>query len=205
MWFPESKSDRYTTCSDECRTVKMDLKLKDRRRVCSTCGVDFYPRQEQLRHGSGIYCSQKCNTSGRKAMNADEAQIRAAATRVANKDKWVWKLSGSNSKIWRGGKKATYERRKAAGAYRDMNNKRRDFRRRSLPKGFIPMLEKLQKMRCASCRKSLIRGYHLDHIHPISKGGAHAEGNVQLLCPPCNMEKRDMTPQEWATKKGRLI
>lgn len=30
---------------------------------------------------------------------------------------------------------------------------------------------------------------HLDHVHPISKGGKHAYFNVQTACAPCNLTK----------------
>jgi 5-methylcytosine-specific restriction protein A len=31
----------------------------------------------------------------------------------------------------------------------------------------------------------------VDHVVPISKGGAHDESNYQWLCKPCNCSKRD--------------
>lgn len=42
---------------------------------------------------------------------------------------------------------------------------------------------------CGIC-SSLIEGaYHLDHIIPLSKGGAHDTSNLQLAHPVCNMLK----------------
>jgi 5-methylcytosine-specific restriction endonuclease McrA len=64
----------------------------------------------------------------------------------------------------------------------------------------------LQKGRCGACRNSLsATGYHLDHIHPISKGGAHADSNMQLLCPTCNHEKHAKHPVDFMQSKGFLL
>ena len=44
---------------------------------------------------------------------------------------------------------------------------------------------------CATC------GYagndlQLDHVVPVAKGGTNDLGNLQLLCPPCNLAKSDL-------------
>lgn len=38
------------------------------------------------------------------------------------------------------------------------------------------------------------QGYHLDHIVPVSKGGAHTSHNVATSCAPCNLRKRNKLP-----------
>lgn len=42
---------------------------------------------------------------------------------------------------------------------------------------------------CESCGTDLNSGWHGDHIHPYSKGGATDVTNGQALCPPCNLKK----------------
>lgn len=36
-----------------------------------------------------------------------------------------------------------------------------------------------------------------DHIHPVSRGGTHEDGNLTTACKPCNRSKGTMTVEEW--------
>lgn len=62
-----------------------------------------------------------------------------------------------------------------------------------------------QSGRCASCRKSIKAGYHIDHIEPISRGGSNYPSNLQLLCQTCNLSKGAKDPYDWANENGRLL
>lgn len=42
---------------------------------------------------------------------------------------------------------------------------------------------------CAYCGIDCARNYHVDHITPLSKGGAHQIANLAISCPPCNLSK----------------
>ena len=48
-----------------------------------------------------------------------------------------------------------------------------------------------QQGQCAICGIFIDcdEDYHVDHIHPYSKGGATELHNLQLLCPSCNLGK----------------
>lgn len=51
---------------------------------------------------------------------------------------------------------------------------------------------------CAACRCDLGKsGYHVDHMMPLSKGGANDKSNLQLLCPTCNRRKGAKLPDDW--------
>lgn len=46
---------------------------------------------------------------------------------------------------------------------------------------------------------------HLDHIIPISQGGAHTRANVRVICQTCNLSRpkdgrdlRDFQPALWS-------
>lgn len=74
-----------------------------------------------------------------------------------------------------------------------------------LSKEISKKLLELQKGKCAACRASLDDGFHIDHIMPLSKGGEHADNNVQLLCPFCNVSKHNKHPVDFMQSKGFLL
>ena len=53
---------------------------------------------------------------------------------------------------------------------------------------------------CMKCGKNVRKdSFHVDHIRPISKGGAeYSLENLQLLCPSCNLHKQG----KWTRKDG---
>lgn len=67
--------------------------------------------------------------------------------------------------------------------------------------------------RCPYCERGLNAGNKtLDHIIPLSKGGAHGIHNVLIFCRTCNLRKKAMDFSEWMStlsesceKKSRAI
>jgi len=52
--------------------------------------------------------------------------------------------------------------------------------------------------RCVYCATQLdFDTATLDHVHPLSHGGAHHPGNVVLACVRCNHLKSDLLPYEF--------
>jgi 5-methylcytosine-specific restriction endonuclease McrA len=59
---------------------------------------------------------------------------------------------------------------------------------------------------CAYCNTPLTPdNTHLDHIHPLSKGGAHSIDNVTLACKDCNLRKNDKPLDQWLSGTGYSI
>lgn len=65
-------------------------------------------------------------------------------------------------------------------------------------------LMNLQRGCCANCLCRPLK-FHLDHIVPVSKGGASVDSNMQLLCQTCNLKKHNKDPIAFAQQQGRLL
>lgn len=74
-----------------------------------------------------------------------------------------------------------------------------------LSKGLADKLFKLQKGKCACCKKLLGDNYHMDHIMPLAKGGSNTDDNMQLLTATCNLQKRAKDPIDFMQERGFLI
>jgi len=68
----------------------------------------------------------------------------------------------------------------------------------------VKRLLRMQRSRCAYCRKNL-PNYHVDHIIPLARGGMNDARNLQLLCAPCNLEKWCHDPIEFSRQRGLLL
>lgn len=56
---------------------------------------------------------------------------------------------------------------------------------------------------CPYCFEVLtMAGAHLDHIYPVSKGGASREANLVLVCAQCNLTKKDMVLRQFIKLKN---
>lgn len=54
----------------------------------------------------------------------------------------------------------------------------------------------LSRRRCAYCGTT--QGpFHVEHIHPIARGGSNAPSNLECACVPCNMSKGSKLLSEW--------
>ena len=114
-------------------------------------------------------------------------------------------------------RKAYPERVKAAtAAWAKANPKRRcinEHNRRAikeasggkLSSGLATKLFKQQKGLCPCCGQPLGKDYHLDHIMPLSLGGANVDSNIQLLRAKCNLQKRNKHPIDFMQSRGFLL
>lgn len=221
MWLPLSKMEERRFCDAKCEALTDARAVAARQKPCETCGTAITPKPRATARGHGRFCSQKCNTAGRAALNTPEAKARAqAGSRRARAEGRYPDVSGANNSRWMGGPKALLQRQIADGraasftrAYRKANpDKVREFSRRRagrkmdrLPYGTLPRIRAVQKDRCAICRAAMQGSGHWDHIVPLAKGGKHVGANLQLLCGPCNLAKSDRDPIVHMRSLGRLL
>ena len=64
------------------------------------------------------------------------------------------------------------------------------------------LLLELQERRCVTCGCCVAENAHLDHIVPLKRGGSNLPLNFQILCPACNISKKDKCPVDWANSIG---
>lgn len=219
MYFPKSKAGKYITCGGDCAQKRVEALKKNRERKCLGCQKIFYPRLAQIKNGGGKYCCNACAAPTRETGRTAEAnKKRAEVLREMRAAGGIKYLKGADNPNWKGGRAAhfarTKEKRNAKRRqYLRLNNEvAREWARKRrgkvvdrLPKGVIKKIGDMQRWRCVVCRRDIKDKYHLDHIYPLAKGGAHAEENLQLLCPSCNLKKSAKDPIEFMQSRGFLL
>lgn len=50
---------------------------------------------------------------------------------------------------------------------------------------------------CKWCAVDCANDFHVDHVLPLARGGAHLISNLCIACPPCNLRKNAKTPEDW--------
>ena len=69
----------------------------------------------------------------------------------------------------------------------------------------IARINSLQRCKCAICKTSTKKSFHIDHVMPLSKGGSNDAGNIQLLCATCNLKKSAKHPIDYMQQLGYLL
>ena len=93
-------------------------------------------------------------------------------------------------------------------AYRIYAQNRRARKRQQAGQISVDIVDRLFEMqngKCAACRVIFGNNIELDHIVSLKSGGAHEDGNLQLLCRPCNRAKGARDPIEFMRSRGFLL
>lgn len=166
----------------------------------------------------------KARQAAYRISNADKLKVKGAAYRANNADKvrlasaaWAAKnpeRMKKNSANWYVANQDRVKKMAAAWEFANPDSRRTYKRNRrarmllsngKLSKGLADKLFKLQKGKCACCKKPLGNDYHLDHIMPLAKGGSNTDDNMQLLTATCNRQKNTKDPIDFMQSRGFLL
>lgn len=152
---------------------------------CVICGTDIWVKPSHSEQ-EGTYCSTSCMSrgyterlAGNKNPNYRHGQSGTRHWKNARSQMW---RSNNPNKIRHSNRQTKARRRKAEGSH-------------SL--GDIDFLMREQRGCCVYCDTNIAEQFHVDHIIPIIKGGTNYAGNLQLLCPSCNVRKSHRLPVEY--------
>lgn len=137
---------------------------------------EIYSRRHKNRYADPIY--------------AAETKKRAKEWRENNPEH-----SKELGKKWR---KANPEKTKLMRLRRIMNKRARRYLGERISLADIRDVRSAKT--CAFC-KHPHKHMEIDHVQPLSKGGANQRHNLQLLCRPCNRSKSCKDPITWATER----
>lgn len=141
--------------------------------------------------------------------NIDKAKARAADWYAANKEKTKTRAS-----LWQAENKEKVKAMSAAyyaknpEKFKSANHTRRARKIKAggkLSKDLPVKLFKLQRGKCACCKKPLGKNYHMDHIIPLALGGTNTDDNIQLLRATCNLQKHTKHPIDFMRQRGCLL
>ena len=59
--------------------------------------------------------------------------------------------------------------------------------------------------KCRYCNSPLGTDAQVDHAIPVARGGSNDMENLDLICPRCNQEKGDKTPEEYIAWNARSV
>lgn len=83
-------------------------------------------------------------------------------------------------------------------------------KRRNIPRSLREQVLKRDNYTCLYCGEQGTQTldpdglpWHLDHLHPVSKGGTNHPSNLVASCRSCNLVKHDATAAEYMKRKYR--
>lgn len=170
------------TCSLICKGKLISkVNFHNTNVICATCGKEFHATPSTKR----IYCSRDCkdNRNGTKEERKERKLIYYRKYREEHREKYKQYF------------RVHYQENKES--IKIKNNDLRQLRRAIRITGsgeYIDRLGLYQRDRgiCGICGKKVENGeISIDHIIPITRGGTHTWGNVQLAHTNCNRRRND--------------
>ncbi len=181
--------------------------IKDGRRACITCCEskalsDFYSYRYTTTQGkSSRRYDSRCRDCARARRLARFYRDHSRALAVSQEWK---KRNAEHVKAYAAAYRALPESRKAHNFHQRIRQAKSRASGEYSQQDIDDLMAK-QRGKCAACRKSVRKTFHVDHILAIANGGANDKHNLQILCPYCNCSKQDKDAIKWAQENGRLL
>lgn len=200
--------------------------MKTCSKCCTSKQAEEFSKNRSNRDGLQQYCKTCVKISAAKwyVANSEKSDAATAAWKKANREKVSARKAASykanldkNKARMAAWYKANSEKVNAKSVarqkahpeiYRIISQNRRSrkiLNGGKLSKDIAKRLYRLQKGKCPCCKLPLGDDYHMDHIMPISKGGANEDWNIQLLRKTCNLQKNSKHPIDFMQQRGFLL
>lgn len=177
---------------------------------CRNCGTEIQTKPSHIKNGAGVYCSRACRATwiSKNALGYDPKVRIVKQCQVCGKDIFIKPSHVDKAGAYcsrecmavgyrislRGEANPNYRHGQAwTAAWRRAHQAIAAAKRKGAPGKHtgndILDLMRIQDGKCALCHRSIADKYHIDHRIPLSRGGHNGAGNLQLLCPKCNLKK----------------
>lgn len=209
-------TDRYVggRCKPCTRKRKAEYRAAnpEKGRVADAKYRAAHPERERERHAKDRAANPdkyRKRDAAYRAANLVKSRERGAAYYTANTEK-----ARAATDKWQAANPEKLRASIAAWAARNpekrrVNNHNRRARKLEnggeLSLGLAARLLKLQRGKCACCKRPLGDNFHRDHIMPLALGGTNTDDNIQLLCAPCNLQKHIKHPIDFMQQRGFLL
>jgi 5-methylcytosine-specific restriction endonuclease McrA len=190
-----------------CKVCRRVCYLENRERETDRAKAYYEANRERVAAQAKIYRQENHEivSARNKTYNKANAERIAAQVKAYN---------GANAERIAAQKKAYYEANRERAyarvkAYRKANPgveraaRQRRRARKANAQGTHTVADirrqyKAQKGRCYYCGVKVDDTYHVDHVIPLSRGGANGPENLVIACPACNVSKGNKLPHEWS-------
>lgn len=177
---------------------------------CRNCGAEIRTKLSHKKKGEGTYCSRGCQAAwiSKNALGYDPEVRVVKQCRICGKDvpvkpshattegtycsrecmalSYRVSLKGKNNPNYRHGKAGTKTWLRAHRV--TVMAKRKNAPGKHTADDILDLMRH-QRCECAICHCSITDKFHVDHRIPLARGGHNNVGNLQLLCPRCNLKK----------------
>ena len=167
---------------------------------CKICNKEFIPNVHNQK-----YCSLECQYKARQLR--EYIRTKSGKRKEYRKEYEKSEKRKQYRKQYHKGKKYQEYHKKYLSTLKGKItiskyvNKRRALKKQVFHEDYTSQLKEVKSLKAFTCywcgKKHDIKDLHLDHIIPLSKGGADTWGNIALSCKHCNLSKNNKLPEEF--------